>query len=112
PLLFEPLNRYESNLVNTVADGVALLQSLKTKNVKLLCDLFHMNIEEAGIADALRAAGHLLGHVHLADSNRRAMGFGHTDMAPVARALRDIGYGGYVSGEILPLPDSDTAAQQ
>ena len=112
PLLLEPLNRYETNLINTVADGVALLRQLTTKNVRLLGDLFHMNIEENSIAGALRAAGSHLGHVHFADSNRRAVGFGHTDMAPVIQALRDIGYAGYVSAEIFPLPDSNAAAAQ
>ena len=112
PLLLEPLNRYETNLINTVGDGVALLQSLKTRNTKLLCDLFHMNIEEFSIAEALRAAGPHVGHVHFADSDRRAIGFGHTDMPPVIRALRDIGFTGYLAAEILPLPDSESAAKQ
>jgi sugar phosphate isomerase/epimerase len=78
----------------------------------LLCDLFHMNIEEPDIAAALRLAGNKVGHVHFADSNRWAVGNGHTDIAPVAAALRDIGYTGYLSGEILPLPDSDSAAKK
>jgi sugar phosphate isomerase/epimerase len=112
PLLFEPLNRYETNLINSVSDGLALLSSLRTKNVKLLCDLFHMNIEEKSIAEALRAAGSLVGHVHLADSNRHAAGLGHTDFAPIAQSLHDIGYQGYLSAEVLPLPDSSTAARQ
>ena len=112
PLLYEPLNRYETNLFNTVADAVEFLGTLRTKNVKLLCDLFHMNIEEPDIAAALRTAGTDLGHVHFADSNRRAMGLGHTDIAPIAAALREMNYAGYVSAEVLPLPDSETAAQQ
>lgn len=112
PLLYEPLNRYETNLFNTVADAVQFLGTLRTQNVKLLCDLFHMNIEEADIAAALRLAGPHLGHVHFADSNRRAIGFGHTDIAPIAAALRDMNYGGFVSAEVLPLPDSETAARQ
>ena len=112
PLLLEPLNRYETNLINSVAHGVALLETLQTKNVKLLCDLFHMNIEEVSIAESLRAAGRHVGHVHFADSNRRAVGFGHTDMTPVVQALCDIGYIGCLAAEILPLPDSLTAAQQ
>ena len=112
PLLYEPLNRYETNLFNTVADAVEFLGTLRTKNVKLLCDLFHMNIEEPDIAAALRTAGADLGHVHFADSNRRAMGFGHTDIAPIAAVLREMNYAGYVSAEVLPLPDSETAAQQ
>mgnify|MGYP003340575070 CR=1 FL=1 len=63
-------------------------------------------------ADALRGAGRWVGHVHFADSNRRAIGFGHTDIAPIAAALKDIGYAGYLSAEIIPLPDAATAAAQ
>jgi sugar phosphate isomerase/epimerase len=111
-LLIEPLNRYETNLINSVADGVTLIGSLKAKNVKLLCDLFHMNIEEPDIAVALGEAGSLVGHVHFADSNRRAVGFGHTPMSPIIAALRRIGYEGYLSAEVLPLPDSGEAARQ
>jgi sugar phosphate isomerase/epimerase len=112
PLLFEPLNRYETNLVRSVAEGLELLKPLRTKNVKLLVDLFHANIEEVSIADALRLAGSDLGHVHFADSNRQAVGLGHTDFAPIAEALSGVGFNGYASAEILPLPDSDTAAKQ
>jgi sugar phosphate isomerase/epimerase len=112
PLLVEPLNRYETNLLNTVEDSLTFLKKLRAPNVKLLGDLFHMNIDEDNIADALRSAGPRLGHVHFADSNRRAVGFGHADIAPVVQALREINYNGYVSAEILPLPDSDTAARQ
>ncbi len=112
PLLVEPLNRYETNVLNAVEDSLAFLKTLRAPNIKLLGDLFHMNIEEASIADALRCAGSQLGHVHFADSNRRAVGFGHTDIAPLVRALREINYTGYVSAEILPLPDSDAAARQ
>jgi sugar phosphate isomerase/epimerase len=110
PLIYEPLNRYETNMVNTQAEGVALLKSLKTDNVTLLADLFHMNIEEVDLAAAIRASAAAIGHVHLADSNRRPAGNGHTDLASIASALRDIGYGGYVSAECLPWPDPDAAA--
>jgi sugar phosphate isomerase/epimerase len=110
PLIYEPLNRYETNMCNTLADGVALLESLETKNVKLLADLFHMNIEESDSAAAIRAAGPHVGHVHFVDSNRRPAGCGHIDYAPIMQALRDIGYTGYLSAEALPWPDSDRAA--
>ncbi len=109
-LLYEPLNRYETNLINRNADAAAFLDAHKLTNVRLLCDLYHMNIEEADLAASLRAVGPRLGHVHFADSNRHAIGFGHTDAVPIVAALRDIGYTGYLSAEILPLPDSDTAA--
>jgi sugar phosphate isomerase/epimerase len=110
PLIYEPLNRYETNLCNTMSEGKALLESLGTHNVKLLADLFHMNIEEVDIAAALREGGAHIGHVHFVDSNRRAAGCGHIDYAPLAAALRDIGYDGYASAEAFAWPDSDAAA--
>ena len=112
PLLYEPLNRYETNLFNRVGDTAVWLRTLKTKNVRILADLFHMNIDEADIAAALRSAGDLIGHVHFADSNRHAIGFGHTEMPPVIAALREIGYRGFLSAEVLPLPDPGTTAKQ
>ena len=111
-LIYEPLNRYETNLVNTVAEGVDLMKSLSTDHVKLLADLFHMNIEEASLPDAIRAGEGFIGHVHFVDSNRRAAGMGHMDLARVAAALGEIGYDRYASAEALPCPDSDTAAQR
>lgn len=111
-LLYEPLNRYETNLFNRVPDAARFLDTLQTRNVRILADLFHMNLEESSIPDALRAAVRHLGHVHFADSNRRAIGLGHSDVLPVIEVLREIGYQGYLSGEVLPLPDSDVAARQ
>jgi sugar phosphate isomerase/epimerase len=111
PLLYEPLNRYETNLFNRQGDAAEWLGTLKTRNIRLLCDLFHMAIEEVDLAAALRECGPLVGHVHFADSNRRAIGLGHTDPAPIIGALRQIDYCGYLSAEILPLPDADTAAR-
>ena len=112
PLLYEFLNRYETNLFNRIADAAAFVRSLRTRNVRLLADIFHMNIEEADIAAALREAGSLVGHVHFADSNRQAIGFGHTAIEPIVATLREIGYAGYLSAEILPLPDPLSAARQ
>ena len=111
-LFLEPLNRYETNVLVSVADSAAFVRSLKATNVKLLCDLFHLNIEEASIPDALKCCGDLLGHVHFADSNRRAVGFGHTEYKSIIRTLREMGYQGYLSAEIFPLPDAETAAAQ
>ena len=112
PLIYEPLNRYETDIVNTVESAVRLLESLSTDNVVLLADLFHMNIEESDVAAALVAGGGHIGHVHFVDSNRRAAGFGHTDFAPIVAALGSIGYDGYLSAEAFALPDSETAARR
>ena len=112
PLLYEPLNRYETNLFNRQVDAANWLRVYQLENVKLLCDLFHMNIEEANVAAALRRVRDLLGHVHFVDSNRLAPGMGHTDFGPVVAALREIGYDGYASAECFPQPDPDAAARQ
>ena len=112
PFIYEPLNRYETNLFNHLGNAARFLELHDLKNVVLLADLFHMNIEERDLPAAIREAGRHIGHVHFADSNRQAMGFGHTDAIGVVAALRDIRYSGYLSAEILPLPDPETAARQ
>lgn len=111
-LLYEPLNRYETNLINTQGEAAQFLSGLRTRHVRILSDLYHMNIEEADLAAAIRAAGPLVGHVHFADSNRRAAGLGHTDFRPIVAVLNEVGYSGYLSAEVLPLPDPDAAAER
>ena len=111
PLIYEPLNRYETNLINTLAQGVEFITGFGLTNVKLLADLFHMNIEEADLPAAIRAAGKHIGHVHFADSNRSAVGGGHTVIPPIIDALREVGYTGYLSAEVFPLPGSVASAE-
>jgi sugar phosphate isomerase/epimerase len=89
-----------------------LIKSLETDNVKLLADLFHMNIEETNLASAILSGKGFIGHVHFVDSNRWPAGFGHIDFAPVASALYEIAYDRYASVEAFPYPDSNAAAQQ
>lgn len=112
PFIYEPLNRYETNLINRLKDGADFIEANSLENIVLLADLFHMNIEEQNLADAIHAAGKHIGHVHYADSNRQAMGHGHTDAAPIVAALNEIGYSGHLSAEIFPLPNPLTAAKQ
>jgi sugar phosphate isomerase/epimerase len=112
PLLFEPLNRYETNLFNRLGDCAKWLRDAGVPNIRVLADLFHMNIEEADSRAALRENAAMIGHVHFADSNRRAIGMGQTRIGPIVDVLREAGYTGYLSAEILPLPDPMTAARQ
>lgn len=112
PLIYEPLNRYETNLINRLDDGVELLERLETRNVRLLADLFHMNIEETDTAAALLQAGDVVGHVHFVDSNRRPAGCGQIDFVPIISALRQSRYKGYLSAEAFAWPDSLTAAKK
>ncbi len=117
-LLYEALNRYETNLLNTQEDAANFLieHSLVGKGVRLLCDLFHMNIEEQNMPETITRLGRLgsdlIGHVHWADSNRRAMGLGHTDSTALYRALNAVGYDNYLAAEVFPLPSAAEAASQ
>ncbi len=108
----EPLNRYEADFILNVAEGLRFIKDVGAANLGLMLDLFHMNIEEAGIPEALYAAGDRLWHVHIADSNRRYPGSGHLDFSGAFGMLQTMGYRGFVSAELLPLPDADTAAQK
>ena len=81
--------------------------------MKLLLDAFHMNIEEVSIPAAIRQAGRPAGSLPFAsDSNRHAPGMGHLDYEEITTALHDIGYQGWLSAEVLPLPDDYSAARQ
>jgi sugar phosphate isomerase/epimerase len=98
----EAWNRYETYFGNTLDQVLKLRNAVDRPNVGVMGDSFHMAIEEKNIAGAYRRAGKHLFHVHLADSNRAAPGAGHTDFEPILRALKDIGYSGYISFELLP----------
>lgn len=109
-LALEPINRYESDLINTVGAGLNLLEKIQMENIGLLLDTFHMNIEEPSITESLASAKGRLFHVHIADSNRWFPGAGHIDFKAIVDVLDQINYHGFLSAEILPLPDPDTAA--
>ncbi len=108
----EPLNRYESDFICSAAEGRQVVEDLDCGNVGLMLDVFHMNIEETTFEQGFRQAGDRLWHVHIADSNRHYPGSAHLDFKAVFSALARIGYQGYVSAELLPLPDPDTAARK
>lgn len=110
-IFFEPLNRYETQIINTVSEGLKLLEDINEENLYLLLDTFHMNIEEKVIEDSIRMANGKIGHFHVADSNRLAPGMGHIDFASILHALKDAGYNKYLSAEIIVKPDLETAAK-
>ncbi len=111
-LILEPVNRYEIDFINSVDEGVALLRKAGIANLKLMPDVFHMNIEDAEIGATLERNIADVAYVHLADSNRHAPGDGHTDFDDIFGALGRAGYKGWCTVEILPLPDPDTAARR
>jgi 5-keto-L-gluconate epimerase len=111
-LLIEPINRYETNVINTLHEGVSLIEELGSENLKLLPDVFHMNIEEKSIEGSILKYKSYIGYIHFADSNRQAPGFGHIDFKKILSALTEIKYDNAIGMEILPKPDDLSAARQ
>ena len=110
-VLFEPLNRYETDLVNTVDEGLRVLEEVGSPALKLLLDTFHMNIEEARIEESVRRAKGKIGHFHVADSNRLAPGMGHLDFRSILGALKDTGYTGFLSVEVVIKPSLEAVLE-
>jgi sugar phosphate isomerase/epimerase len=98
-VLLEPLNRYEDHMVNTVADAADLVREVGSDSLRVIADIYHMNIEEADIAESLRQVAPYLGHIQLGDSNRLEPGAGHVDWAAIMKALDDVGYAGWMAME-------------
>ncbi len=111
-LALEPINRYETTLINNAYQGLDLIEAVGADNFGLLLDTFHMNIEEAVIEESILACREHIFHFHVADSNRWHPGAGHINFASILSDLYAGGYTGYLSGEFLPKPDADTAAQK
>lgn len=111
-LVIEPLNRYETDLINTAREGLDLIEEIGHPAVGLLLDTFHMNIEEVGMIGPFSEAmaGGRLWHIHVADNNRLSPGSGCLDFGMITHHLQKIGYQGFLSGEMVPRPDPDSAA--
>jgi sugar phosphate isomerase/epimerase len=105
-LAIEPINRYETFLVNTADEGLKFIEDVGSPAVQIHLDTFHMNIEESSPADAIRRCGEFLINLHISDSNRRAVGDGHFDFRAMMHALKDINYQHALTLEPLPpVPD-------
>jgi D-psicose/D-tagatose/L-ribulose 3-epimerase len=95
-LCIEPLNRFETDFLNTCDKGLKLIKAVGSKAVKLHLDTFHMNIEEKNQAAAIVKAGKNLAHFHACGSDRGTPGGDHIDWKPIVNALRKIKYKGDV----------------
>jgi D-psicose/D-tagatose/L-ribulose 3-epimerase len=91
-LVLEVVNRFETNLLNTTAQGLDFIAATGSDHVKLHLDTFHMNIEEANPTAAIRLAGDRIGYFHVGESNRGYLGDGVIDFDGIFDALLDIGY--------------------
>ncbi|MCI9889533.1 sugar phosphate isomerase/epimerase [Micrococcales bacterium 31B] len=98
-LLLEPLNRYETHMVNTLGEAADLLCEVGSPALGVCADTYHMNIEEARPLAALREHAALIKHVQLSDSNRLEPGAGHVDFAGYLEVLHEVGYKGDLAWE-------------
>lgn len=98
-VLLEPLNRYETHFIRTLDQAVEYVEEVDSPGVRIMADFFHMNIEEADIAESIRKAGKYIYHVHLADSNRVLPGWGHTDFKAGFAALKEAGFDKFMAME-------------
>lgn len=95
-LALEPLNRYETDFMNTVEQGVNLIEEIGRKNLGLLLDTYHMNIEEKSIPDAIRRAGKYIFDFHACANDRGTPGKDHLDWTGIRQALHEVGYSGSI----------------
>lgn len=109
--VLEPINVHQANHIHTTQDGIEMVRRVDHANFGLMLDVYHMNIEDDDIYASFRAAEGLCWFVHFADNNRKWPGCAHLDFQRICDVLVETRYDGYLSFEILPWPDPDTAAQ-
>jgi D-psicose/D-tagatose/L-ribulose 3-epimerase len=93
-ICLEPLNRFETDFINTCGQALKMIQDVDSPALKLMLDTFHMNIEEKNQAEAIRRAGKHLAHLHACGCDRGTPGNDHIDWRGIAQALKDIGFQG------------------
>lgn len=98
-LAIEPLNRFETYFLNTTNDAVSLCEEVAHRNVGILWDTFHANIEEKRLGEALLQTGGHLKHVHTCENDRGTPGTGHVEWRDVFQALKLLGYDGWLTIE-------------
>ena len=108
-IALEPLNRFETDFLNTARDAVRLVQDVGSLHVKIHLDTFHMNIEEKSLGTAIREAAGYLVHFHCCGNDRGAPGSEHVPWQEVGSALKDISYKGVIAIEGFNPGDTDLA---
>ncbi|MFX1498281.1 MAG: sugar phosphate isomerase/epimerase family protein [Promethearchaeota archaeon] len=113
-LVFEPINQFETDSFNTISQSLELLKEIGSDNLKLLIDSFHTYLEEdpGFMWEDLKDVSPLVGHLHLADTNRRAPGTGHFDFKTFLDIFKRIEYDGFASIETIMKPSFEEVARK
>ena len=106
----EPLNRFETYFINRHDQALALANEVD-RDVRVVLDAFHINIEEVDPFDAIRAVGDRLLDFHVADNNRKPAGLGRYDWAKVISTLKEVNYSGHLTAEFVLPVDRTPLAQ-
>ncbi len=110
-LILEPVNRYEIDFVNNLDQCVEMIKLVNKENFTMMPDVFHMNIEDSKIGEALIKHSKYIDYIHFASSNRIGVGEGHLNWNEIFNALDQISYDGWTTVEILPYPTPEIAAK-
>lgn len=108
----EVINRYESELFNTIEETLDYVSKFNSNSLKIHIDTYHMNIEERDYREIILKAGNKIGHCHIADSDRWYAGHGHFDFKEVFEALNEINYNGVLAVESYKFPNSIESAKK
>lgn len=111
-IALETVTIMQTNFINTLAEAADMLQRVDRGNFRLMMDVFHLNIEEPNLLEAIRKYSPYNIHVHLSDNNRRYPGNCGMDFPSVIRTFRECGYDGIFCTEIFQEPDMNTAARR
>jgi sugar phosphate isomerase/epimerase len=111
PITLEPQNKMIINNLNSTQEALAFINRLQIPNLRLMLDVFHMNLEDQSLAASFIEAGDQLVHIHFADSNRLSPGKGNLNFKEIIRILKALKYDRCITLEVSQLPDSFTAAK-
>jgi len=107
----EPQSRTAMNNLHTTLDALSFLESINLSNLKLMLDVYHMNMEGESISESFKRSSEQLIYLHVADSNRKAPGKGTYDFEEVIQALLSLNYKGFITPEINQAKDSYSEAK-
>ena len=111
-IILEPVNFLQCNFINSTAEGRLVVDRVARKNFRIMLDVFHMNIQDPDILEEIRRSKGYFTYVHLCDRNRLYPGNSTLDFPGILGTLKEIGYDGWVSVEILQVPDGETAIRR
>lgn len=108
-ICFEPLAPVETNFINTAADALEFVQRVPSPRFRIILDVKAMSSEAKPVPQIIRDSWPNFSHVHANDVNMKGPGFGKVDFKPIAAALKEVGYAGYVSVEVFNFDEGPEA---